>query len=92
MDKFLRVADVSGLLGVSRITVYKWCENGILPHYRFHKSIRFDLREIKAFINAGRRGLAKAKAGDGPEVTRWPKTDEPEVMRIPKTDEPEVTR
>jgi predicted DNA-binding transcriptional regulator AlpA len=61
---FLNSADVARLVGVGQVTIWQWCKRGILPHWRFHRTLRFDPMEIGAFIDDSRMGLAREKGSD----------------------------
>jgi excisionase family DNA binding protein len=54
MDTLLTVEDVAKILSVAKITIYKWAENGIIPHYRLERAIRFREADINAFIEKSR--------------------------------------
>ena len=56
---WLRVCDVAGLLGVSRNTVRRWSDDGVLPSYRsaggHRRYVRDDITAIIAARQAGQR-------------------------------------
>ncbi len=62
--KFLSSADVAKLVGVGQVTIWQWCRRGLLPHWRFNRTLRFDPMEVDAFVNAARMGLVKVKGSD----------------------------
>ena len=62
--EFLNSGDVARLVGVGQVTIWQWCKQGILPHWRFHRTLRFDPMEIRAFIDNSRMGLAREKGSD----------------------------
>jgi len=49
-QNLVTVAGIAQALAVSRSMIYKWVEEGIIPHYRFGKAIRFDVSEIKEWL------------------------------------------
>ena len=51
-DDLVRVEAASQYLGVETSTVYVWAETGRLPHYRFGRSLRFSLRDLKKWREA----------------------------------------
>jgi excisionase family DNA binding protein len=58
--ELLKPKDVSKQLGVATITIYKWCERGILPHFRLQGCIRFTQDDVDAFVRERR---VRAKKG-----------------------------
>lgn len=51
MDADLTSGDVARIAGVSVNTVLKWCDRGMLPHYRFMNHRRFSARSVRAFMD-----------------------------------------
>jgi excisionase family DNA binding protein len=49
-DRLLRVAEVAEMLGVGAWAMYRFCENGDLPHVRINNSIRVRPRDLQEFI------------------------------------------
>jgi len=45
-DELLKIGDVCQLLRVSRMTIYKWKENGKIPFYRISNRIFFKKHEV----------------------------------------------
>jgi excisionase family DNA binding protein len=43
-------------LGVSRYRVYELAREGLLPHVRIGKSVRFDMDRVEEWIEAGGAG------------------------------------
>ena len=60
MEKLLNPSEVAGLLGMSRVWVYKAAERGMLPFFRVGDAIRFDPREIRNYLES-RRGLSRGR-------------------------------
>ena len=54
MDKLLTPEEAAKLLSVATITIYKWANMGILPHYRLERCIRFRERDLQAFVETRR--------------------------------------
>ena len=60
--QLLKPKDVAQQLGVAPITIHKWCERGILPHFRLQGCIRFARDDVDAFVRerrvrAGKRAV-----------------------------------
>ena len=63
---WLRVCDVAALLGVSRNTVRRWSDDGVLPSYRSAGGHRRYVRaDIMAIIAARRNGALETPGGGG---------------------------
>lgn len=70
---FLTPSDISAMLNVSRVWVYKLCDQGIIPFFRLAgKVIRFKQEEIEQWMEESRgekyrrdKGLGDAR-GRGP--------------------------
>lgn len=45
-DELIKIADAVKLLGVSKVTIYKWREKGILPYHRISSRIYFKRHEL----------------------------------------------
>jgi excisionase family DNA binding protein len=50
LPPLLSVGDLTSWLRVSRSSVYGWVRQGLLPYLRLGKMIRFDRREVEAFV------------------------------------------
>ena len=48
--ELLKPRDVAKQLGVAQITIYKWCERGVLPHFRLQGCIRFSQDDVDTFV------------------------------------------
>ena len=44
--KFLTVAELAEVLGVAQDTVWKWRQNGTIPHRKFGLAVRFCLKDV----------------------------------------------
>jgi excisionase family DNA binding protein len=53
-------AEVARRLGMSRSNVYHLATVGALPSIKFGKAVRFEPKEVDAFIREHRRGKGKA--------------------------------
>ena len=51
----LTVKEVSKRLQVKPSTIYRWAEQGIIPHLKLGRLLRFDPDEIEAWIQDRRR-------------------------------------
>lgn len=48
--EFINVKRVAQLLDIKDKTIYKWAENGFIPHYRAGKLLRFKEEEVIAWM------------------------------------------
>jgi excisionase family DNA binding protein len=53
MEKLLNVNEVSELLGESPEAIYRYCREGILPHYRLNRKIKFSAKKLEEFFENG---------------------------------------
>jgi len=49
LEKMLTAKEMCEWLGITRVTLKKWCEKG-LPFYRADKLLRFDAKEVKGWL------------------------------------------
>lgn len=49
--KLLNVQDVSEMLNAKPKTIYQWAETGVIPCVKLNGCLRFDLDDIKEWIN-----------------------------------------
>ena len=57
METFLTVEEIAEKLRVSRVWIYKLCDQGRIPFFRLAgKVIRFNPGEIEAWMEEGRGG------------------------------------
>ena len=47
----LRVDQIAAAINVKPDTIYKWCQRGLLPHYKLEKCVRVRLRDVMAFLD-----------------------------------------
>jgi len=50
MEKLLNIEEVSKLLGVKIPTIYGWISEGIIPHIKLGRLVRFDRKEIIEWV------------------------------------------
>jgi excisionase family DNA binding protein len=56
MQELLSVDQLAAQIGLSRAHVWRLCREGKIPHVRIsNHSIRFDKREVDAWLGAGKR-------------------------------------
>ena len=48
--KFIGIKDLSQYLGLTKGTLYVWVCHKRIPYLKFGKALRFDLREIEAWV------------------------------------------
>jgi excisionase family DNA binding protein len=51
---FLTPNDISAMLSVSRVCVYKWVRQKKIPFYHIEKCVRFQPEEIKQWLELGK--------------------------------------
>ena len=71
--QLLKPKDVAKQLSVATITIYKWCERGILPHFRLQGCIRFSQEDVDAFVKRRRIGATKGGITGDSESLEGPK-------------------
>lgn len=54
--RLLRVAEVALRLGYSRRYVYSMATSGELPSIKFQRGVRFDPKDVDAYIQGCKRG------------------------------------
>jgi len=52
MEQILTVDDVAKMLQMSKSTIYKYAERGIIPSIKIGTSLRFKDEQIKQFVSA----------------------------------------
>lgn len=57
MEKLLTVTKVAELLSIPPQRVYALCDQGIIPHIRVGRSLRFSPEQIEQFIAGGGKGF-----------------------------------
>ena len=48
---FLTVAEVATVLKLNEQTIWKWCRDGRLPSYRFGRSYRVSIDQLRGFMD-----------------------------------------
>jgi excisionase family DNA binding protein len=56
IPRLLDVREAAEFLGRSVNSMYLDCRAGLVPHYRVGNALRFDLDELKAWLESNRRG------------------------------------
>lgn len=57
VPRLLTVVEAAEFLGMSRNAIYIACREGRIPHHKVNDwSVRFDLDELKAWLESSRRG------------------------------------
>jgi excisionase family DNA binding protein len=54
VSELLTVKDVANRLNTSTWTVYEWTRRGDLPAFRLGSELRYDRRELEAWVEAQR--------------------------------------
>jgi len=55
MEELLSPKELSRILKISPITVYKWAERGILPSYKLEGVLRFSRDDVLDFLQKRRK-------------------------------------
>ena len=60
MERLVTIRQLSEIFQYSPRTIYDWVHVGFIPHYKFHRGIRFRVSEVEKWIlnrrNKGRKG------------------------------------
>jgi excisionase family DNA binding protein len=57
VPRLLTVVEAAEFLGMSRNAIYIACREGRIPHYKVNDwSVRFDLDELRVWLESNRRG------------------------------------
>ncbi len=56
IPRLLNVVEAAEFLGRGVNTLYLDCRAGLIPHYRVGNALRFDLDELRAWLESNRRG------------------------------------
>jgi len=67
-DRWLSVDEISGYLGVSSDTVYRWIDKYSMPAHRMGRFWKFKKDEVDAWVKAGGAEKDKKKEGVGGSV------------------------
>jgi excisionase family DNA binding protein len=63
--RLLTVQEASRYLAVSVSTLYGWVWRRSIPFVKIGRAVRFDLRDLEAFIEASKQGYNTRAAGKG---------------------------
>lgn len=55
-QRLVKVTEAAAFLGISRNGLYILARDGRVPSYRIGNSVRFDLNELRAWLEENRRG------------------------------------
>lgn len=53
MEELYTIKEVSGMLKVSRVTLYRWIQTGKLKYYRAGKGVRIPKSSLEQFLESG---------------------------------------
>lgn len=56
IPRLLTIREAAEFLGRGVNTLYLDCRAGLVPHYRIGHSLRFDMDELKAWLESNRGG------------------------------------
>ena len=54
MENLLNVKQVSELLSVKTVTLYKWTNKRLLPYYQLEECMRFKQKDVEKFVEERR--------------------------------------
>jgi excisionase family DNA binding protein len=78
MKQYLNIAILAERLLVKRSTLYAWAAQGIIPHVKLGRLLRFDLDEIEACLQAHHRKAISELA----PPKRQPRTDHVDALIV----------
>jgi len=61
MREWLNVKQVASMLGVSRITLYRYIKKGLIPYYRISRRYLFDPGDIERLITDSKYNIEKKR-------------------------------
>jgi excisionase family DNA binding protein len=59
-NEYLNTDELMDLLGVSRQTIHNWTCSKKIAYYKFGKTLKFHINDIKAFIESTKQEAVKA--------------------------------
>jgi len=65
-NEWLTVKEVAAHLRVSRITIWRWCNLGVIPAFRIGHSWRIRREDLQNFIGGGRHLEQKSSSVSDP--------------------------
>ncbi len=63
IPRLLTVDEAAQFLGLARNTVYINTRAGLIPHFKVGAAVRFDLDDLRAWLEENRRGPKVGDAG-----------------------------
>jgi excisionase family DNA binding protein len=60
LPKLINSDQLSEIIGVRPATIYSWVRRGRIPHVRLEGLVRFDLLEIKVWLQERKKPIAGA--------------------------------
>jgi len=51
MDQLMDITTLSRLLSVKPMTIYGWIHEGIIPHIKLGRLVRFDEKEVRVWLD-----------------------------------------
>jgi len=66
MREWLNVKQVASMLGVSRITLYRYIKKGLIPYYRISRRYLFDPKDVERVISDSKYNIKEAEKN--PEI------------------------
>jgi excisionase family DNA binding protein len=68
LPQFVTAQQIAQATGCADSTIYAWAERGDIPHVRLGRCIRFNLRDVEAWLAQAARPVRRGTAGDAGEV------------------------
>lgn len=56
LPRLISVAQLAERLGERKLRIYELCQQGMIPHVRIGRSVRFDPDAVREWIDAGGTG------------------------------------
>jgi excisionase family DNA binding protein len=56
VPRLLNAVEAAEFLGISRNSLYIWVREGRVPHYKIGTAVRFDVDDLRRWLEANRRG------------------------------------
>jgi excisionase family DNA binding protein len=56
IPRLLNAVEAAEFLGISRNSLYIWVREGRVPHYKIGTAVRFDVDDLRRWLEANRRG------------------------------------
>jgi excisionase family DNA binding protein len=68
LPQFLTARQIARATGCANATIYAWAQQGLIPHVRLGRCVRFNLRDVEAWLAQAARPGRRDAAGDSGEV------------------------